>query len=268
MHNIKWCALLLPWTSKKKHQDKRCACVSLRKQKIMATASCACPSLLRLPKTPIKQSMRELLLPQTFRHDLGSFCLIPGSKTKEQFRNHSRSPRWAVLGAWVVYKNLFFAGSSCLLYPTHLWCFLPKCVSYLPMVSACLLPSQNPHPKTPCVAVVHQICYLIRYEWCMVNTWSIKISSLLGLPVLIILYFRFLFSKMSVPSAHGFRLPPSSQNIPPAKPCVVVVHQNRSLFSHERCLVDTWSIKASSSPGLPVFIITHTSGVFPKHCGI
>ena len=33
-------------------------------------------------------------------------------------------------------------------------------------------------------------------------------------------------------------------------------------------MVYTWSIKTSSLPGLPVFIISHTSGVFPKHHGV
>jgi len=51
---------------KKSIKTSECACASLRKQTGRIGNPCARPSLLRIPKASMNQSMRELLLPQTF----------------------------------------------------------------------------------------------------------------------------------------------------------------------------------------------------------
>ena len=106
MMNISWCAILLPQTSKG-FGNKYCARVSPETKNLRNKFMCSYFSS-STSKSIDGAVMRELLLPQTFEHGLRCFCLIPGSATQQRFRNHSRSPRWAVLGTWVVYKSPVF----------------------------------------------------------------------------------------------------------------------------------------------------------------
>jgi len=172
--------------------------------------------------------MRELLLPQTFEHGLRCFCLIPGSATQQRFRNHSRSPRWAVLGTWVVYKSLVFC-----------WFFLFR---------------KNRMRLWP----------RLRSGSGLRLVFEIVLWYLVVLPVFFIPHFRFLLPKSRNIIAMVFSCLLLSQNPHPITPCVVVGHQNRYHTIHERCLVDTWSIKTCSSPGLPVFIIPHSPSLLSK----
>ena len=146
-----------------------------------------------------------------------------------------------MLGVWVVYKSLVFAGSSCLLYPTHLWCFLPKVRSKI-LHGVLLLPSsQNPHPITPCVVLVHQTCHLFHDERCFVGSWSIKTPSSLGLPVFIILHTSDVFPKqhgkhvMVLICLLGFKMPrPSSY---------VWVWSTKTAYILQRCCSACWPLK-------------------------
>ena len=131
--------------------------------------------------------------------NMGCVYRIPCPKTQEQSRNYSRSPQWAVLSAWVVYKSLVFARL-----------FLSS-LSHTPLV---LFTKTTKYATT----------------WCCPASF---------------------FSKS-----------------PPNNTMCVFVHKTCYPTSHGRCFVGIWSIKTASLPGLVVLTIPHTSGIFPKHCGV
>ena len=69
------------------------------------------------------------------------------------------------------YKNLVFAGPSCLYHSTHLWCFSKIDTGF---VHGVLLPprSQNAAPTLSCVGVIHQSAY--KHSECCPACWPPK----------------------------------------------------------------------------------------------